>query len=75
MMASLLLVYGIFNALCVGLLVILAHDAPLMDEDLPSDRHGDRLSLGAALAADETGLRPSPAEFAMPMGGDGRAVA
>lgn len=75
-MASLLLVYGIFNALCVGLLVILAHDAPLMDEDQPSERMGDRLSLGTALAADETaGMRASPAEFGGPMAVDGRAIA
>jgi hypothetical protein len=32
-MIPLLLVYGLFNAICVAVLVLLAQDAPMVDDD------------------------------------------
>ena len=73
-MTSLLLVYGIFNALCVGILVILAHDAPVMDEEHSSERQGDRPALGAALAAEEgAGLRSAAGDYTLPLHGKATA--
>jgi hypothetical protein len=67
-MLSLLLAYALFNAACVAVLVVIAHDPPLVEDDplpasillLPTNANDNAAEkpVAAPLAASELASRP-----------------